>query len=121
VNVDDVAVQQMVDESVEHAFEDLAARRWIEASLKAKELISATQKALKDCAGELEPNYLAQVEKALQRVQALVKREEPSNEQADLKELQSACSSLDDETRPMAEVLMDRAMEALLRKRGMIQ
>ena len=36
VDVDDAAVQQMVEESVEHAFEDLAARRWMEAKLKAK-------------------------------------------------------------------------------------
>ena len=35
VDVDDAAVQKMVEESVEHAFEDLAARRWIEARLKA--------------------------------------------------------------------------------------
>ncbi len=34
VDVDDAAVQQMVEESVEHAFEDLAARRWIEGRLK---------------------------------------------------------------------------------------
>ena len=44
VDVDDAAVQKMVEESVEHAFEDLAARRWIEARLKAGELISATRK-----------------------------------------------------------------------------
>src|SRR5207249_231968 len=42
VDVDDAAVQQMVEESVEHAFEDMAARRWVEAKLKANELISAT-------------------------------------------------------------------------------
>ena len=33
VDMDDAAVQQMVEESVEHAFEDLAARRWIEAAV----------------------------------------------------------------------------------------
>src|SRR6266436_2620079 len=38
VDVDDAAVQQMVEESVEHAFEDLAARRWVEAKLKANQL-----------------------------------------------------------------------------------
>jgi len=45
VDVDDAAVQKMVEESVEHAFEDLAARRWVEARLKADQLISATRKA----------------------------------------------------------------------------
>src|SRR5258706_6043264 len=37
VDVDDAEVQRMVEESVEHAFEDLAARRWIEAKLRAHE------------------------------------------------------------------------------------
>jgi molecular chaperone DnaK len=120
VNVDDAAVQQMVEESVEHAFEDLAARRWIEAKLKAKELISATSKALKDCAGDLEPNYKSQVEDALRKLETLAALEEPSTETAELKQLQSACAALDEITKPMAEVLMDRAMEVLLRKKGLI-
>ena len=45
MDVDDAAVQQMVEESVEHAFEDLAARRWVEAKLKADALVAATRKA----------------------------------------------------------------------------
>src|SRR5207237_4273097 len=46
VDVDDAAVEQMVEESVEHAFEDLAARRWIEAKLKAGQLLEATRTGL---------------------------------------------------------------------------
>ena len=53
--MDDAAVQKMVEESVEHAFEDLAARRWIEARLKAEALISATRKGLTECGAELSP------------------------------------------------------------------
>ena len=45
VNVDDAEVQRMVEDSVEHAFEDMAARRWVEARLKANDLICATRKA----------------------------------------------------------------------------
>src|SRR5437870_8432717 len=41
VDVDDAAVQRMVEESVEHAFEDIAARRWVEARLKAGRLVAA--------------------------------------------------------------------------------
>ncbi len=37
VDVDDAKVQKMVEESVEHAFEDMAARRWIETKLRAQE------------------------------------------------------------------------------------
>jgi len=38
-----------------------------------------------------------------------------------LKQLQSAVAALDEITKPLAELLMDRAMEAMLRKRGLIQ
>src|SRR5206468_9646448 len=37
VDVDDAEVQQMVEESVEHAFDDLRARQWLEAKLRAGE------------------------------------------------------------------------------------
>jgi molecular chaperone DnaK len=116
VDVDDAAVQQMVEESVEHAFDDLAARRWIEAKLKANELIAATRKGLVDCADELDADYKWQVEAALRNVENVA----GSDESADLKALQSAISALDEATRPMAEMLMDKVMEAMLRKRGAI-
>ncbi|HYG35631.1 MAG TPA: Hsp70 family protein [Clostridia bacterium] len=121
VDVDDTAVQQMVEESVEHAFEDMAARRWVEAKLKAQELIPATRKALADCAGELEPDYQSQVESALRRVEAAVAKEDPDTKMGDATELKAACAALDEVTKLLAEILMDRAMEALLRKRGVIQ
>src|SRR5205823_1437100 len=77
VDVDDTAVQQMVEESVEHAFEDLAARRWIEAKLKAGQLMTATRKGLADCADELGADYRSQVEAALGGVTAALAGENP--------------------------------------------
>jgi molecular chaperone DnaK len=121
VNVDDQAVQQMVEESVEHAFEDLAARRWIEARLKAQELISATRKGLADCASELDLAYQGQIEVAVSDVEAILgvgDDAEPSAEK--LAALQKSCAALDEVTKPMAELLMDRAMETLLRKKGVL-
>jgi molecular chaperone DnaK len=120
VDVDDVAVQQMVEESVEHAFEDLAARRWVEAKLKAKELLQATRKGLADCA-ELDADYRSRVEAALGHVDEALSTEAPNAETGDLKTLQSACSALDEITKPLAELLMDKAMEAMLRKRGVLK
>lgn len=117
VNVDDAAVQQMVEEAVEHAFEDLAARRWIEAKLKADELIAATRKGLVDGADEIDQPYRNRIEEALARVEKSMVDESPDRQGGDLKELQAACAALDEVTRPLAEVLLDRAMEALLRKR----
>jgi molecular chaperone DnaK len=121
VDVDDAEVQKMVEESVEFAFEDMAARRWVEAKLKAGELILAAQKALKDCASEFDASYLSQVEAALKSVQAILADENTETKTGDVKALQSACAALDETTKPLAEFLMDKAMEALLRKRGIIQ
>jgi molecular chaperone DnaK len=121
VDVDDAAVQQMVEESVEHAFEDLAARRWVEAKLKAKELLQATRKGLADCVDELDADYRAQVEAALVRVDVALSTEAPNAETGDLKGLQAACAALDETTKPLAELLMDKAMEAMLRKRGVLK
>ena len=120
VDVDDAAVQQMVEESVEHAFDDLAARRWIEAKLKATELIRATRQGLTDCTSELETNYVARVEAALLGVEAALATEHAGSHTGDPQALQAACAALDVTTQPLADLLMDKAMEALLRKRGAI-
>ena len=120
VDVDDAAVQQMVEESVEHAFEDLAARRWIEAKLKADELISATRKGLADCAGELDSTYTNTVEASISGVESALKSESNETKIGDAKRLQAACAALDKATKPLAELLMDKATETLLRKRGIV-
>jgi molecular chaperone DnaK len=120
VDVDDAAVQKMVEESVEHAFEDLAARRWIEAKLKANELIHATRKGMADCAGDLSTEYRAQLESALKKLEAVLAEANSDSGPGDVKPLQSAIAALDEVTRPLADLLMDRAMEALLRKRGLV-
>ncbi len=120
VDVDDAAVQQMVEESVEHAFEDLAARRWVEAKLKANELITATCKGLATCADELEADYKKSVEAVFAEIEAVLASENPDTKIGDVKKLQVACAALDEATKPLAELLMDKAMEAMLKKRGLI-
>jgi molecular chaperone DnaK len=120
VDVEDSAVQKMVEESVEHAFEDLAVRRWVEAKLKANETLAATKNALAGCADEIEKDYRAQLESAAHEVEKVLLEESPDGS-GDLKKLQSAIFALDEITRPLAEFLMDKAMEAMLRKRGLIQ
>ena len=121
VNVDDAAVQQMVEESVEHAFEDMKARQWIETKLRAEETVLAARKGLAQCPGELDPAYQQQVEQALAEVQAALAAEAPDTKTGDLKRLKAAQAALDEATRPLADLLMDRAMAEMLRKRGLIQ
>jgi molecular chaperone DnaK len=120
VDVDDASVQKMVQESVEHAFEDLAARRWVEARLKADALTAATRKGLTECASELSANYRAQVEAALGGVETALASEDANAKTGDAKQLLAACAALDEATKPLADLLMDKATDALLRNRGVI-
>ena len=121
VDVDDAAVQQMVEESVEHAFTDLAARRWIETKLRANETLAATRNALADSAGQMEAGAREKIEAAARGVEAALNAENAASGSGDLKQLQMAVAALDEATRPLADLLMDKAMESLLRKRGLIQ
>jgi len=120
VDVDDTAVQKMVEESVEHAFDDLAARRWIEAKLKANETLAATRKALADFGAEIGIDCRRPIESAARDVEAALATEF-SGGSGDLKTLQSSVATLDEATKPLADFMMDRAMETILRKRGLIQ
>lgn len=120
VDVDDDAVQQMVEESVEHAFEDLRARQWVEAKLRAQETLTATRKGLEDCRDDVSVEYDAQVEEALKQVEAVLRTEDAATGFGDLVKLKESVRQLDEITRDLAEVMMDKAMEAMLRKRGLI-
>ena len=120
VDVTDTEVQRMVEESVEHAFEDLAARRWIEAKLKAQEVLTAAQTGLAECAAELENGYRVQVEAAIHELTTALATEQATTQTGDLPRLKSAHTALDAATQPLADVLMDKAMEAMLRQRGAI-
>ena len=79
--------------------------------------------------GELERSMvsLAEVEKALATEAGVQDSACPDDtlkrelQPGDLKKLQAALAVLDDVTKPLANLLMDRAMEAMLRKRGLIQ
>src|SRR5579872_2268092 len=120
VDVDDAEVQRMVEESVEHAFDDMAARRWIEATLRARETLSATRKGLADCASEIEAGYRGQILAALRAVESALATENAETKTGDTGRLQQASAALDEATKPLADFMMDKAMEAVLRKRGLI-
>ncbi len=121
VDVDDAKVQKMVEESVEHAFEDMAARRWIETKLRAQETVAATRKGLAECPAELDAGDKAKIEAALQAVEELLAAEKSETQGGDVPGLKAALSALDEATQPLADLMMDRAIEAMLRKRGLLQ
>lgn len=120
VDVDDAAVQQMVEESVEHAFDDMRARQWVEAKLQAMQTLDAARKGLAQHRTELAGELQAKIESAIARVQKVLSTEELNTQSGDPRALKTAVAELDEASRPLAELMMDHAMETLLRKRGVL-
>lgn len=121
VDVEDEDVQKMVEESVEHFFDDVRARQWVEAKLKATETVAATRSALMECDDEVEETYRREVERALGEVENCLAAEDSATQIGDPAKLKASTAALDEATKPLADLLMDKAMDAMLRKRGLIQ
>ena len=119
VEVDDAEVQQMIEESVEHAFDDIEERRWIEAKLRAEQTGAATRKGLESLGGELAADQRGAIESALAAVESLL-AQRGRDEAVTAAELKEANGNLDDATQPLAELMMDRVMAEMLEKRGVL-
>ncbi len=120
VDVDDAEVQKMVEESVEHAFDDMKARQWVEEKIKAGTNISATRSTMAQYNSELEPEYRKQIEDVLAEIEKVLEMEQPRTKTGDPRKLKEANEKLNEVTKPLADYAMDKAMEAMLRKKGLI-
>ncbi len=112
VDVSDEKVEQMVAESLEHAFDDMAQRQWIETSQKSKTLVEATRTGLDRLGVNLPADERAQIQKLMAAVEAALATNE-------LPRLKAANTALDQGTQNLANLLMDAALEEALRQRGM--
>ena len=119
VDVDDDDVQQMIEESVEHAFDDIEERRWVEAQLRAEQTTEATRKGLETYGGELPEEQGAEIETALAEVAALLTEKEKGGP-VTAASLKDSNARLDSATQPLAELMMDRVMEQMLENRGIL-
>jgi molecular chaperone DnaK len=121
VDVDDADVQKMVEESVEHAFDDLKARQWIEEKIKAGTNLTATRQTMAQYINELEVDYKKQIEAVIEELEKVLETEDPKTKFGDPRKLKEANAKLDEVTKPLADFAMDKAMEAMLRKKGLIE
>ena len=119
VDVDDSEVQQMIEESVEHAFDDIEERRWIEARLRAEQTIDATRNGLEVYGSELLEKQRTEIKSAMAEVAALFAKKETGGK-ISANSLKESNSRLDLVTQPLAELMMDRVMEQMLDKRGIL-
>jgi molecular chaperone DnaK len=120
VDVTDADVQRMVEESVEHAFDDLRARQWIEAKIRAGETLTATRKTMADYDADLDAEYKQQLLDAMTRVESVLAQENSRTKTGDPIQLKEVTSELDEITKPLAEHAMDQVMEAMLQQRGLL-
>ncbi|MEN8865487.1 MAG: Hsp70 family protein [Akkermansiaceae bacterium] len=106
VDVQEAKVEQMVSESVEFAFEDMNARVFEEARLKAEELLPAVGVALEQAGEFLNEVEIAEIQDARIRVEKAIKERKVA-------ELKVSVEQLDDVTESLAAMLVQKATEAL--------
>jgi hypothetical protein len=82
--------------------------------------LTATRKALTDLGVEIENDCREKIESAAREVESDLAAENSSGS-GDLKKLEASVAALDEATKPLADFLMDKAMEAMLRRRGLLQ
>jgi molecular chaperone DnaK len=107
VDVDDAAVEAMVSESVEHAFEDMAERVFTEARMKAEELLPAVEAVLNQ--GLALADERGEIEAAATAVKAALAGRAANP-------LKAAVQRLDSATEALAARLVEQAMDAALER-----
>ncbi|HEX4629585.1 MAG TPA: Hsp70 family protein, partial [Chthoniobacterales bacterium] len=105
VDVSDEAVEAMISDSLEHAFEDMSERVWTETALKAEEMLRAVDAAFAQVGDGIEPSEKKTIERAAANVrEALAQR--------DARKLQSANNALDEATQSLAATIVEKAMRS---------
>jgi molecular chaperone DnaK len=105
VDVSDEAVEKMLEESLEHAFEDMSGRVFTEAKLKSDEMLPAVRTALERVGAQLSEEERAQVGSAMREVEAAVVSGEAQR-------LKRANAALDESTQRLATLLVEQALAA---------
>jgi molecular chaperone DnaK len=103
--VSDEAVEKMLEDSLEHAFEDMNARIYTEAKLKAEEMLPSVEKAVALVGEKLSVADLQAIRDAMTAVESAIQ----SNSAQPLKK---AVAALDDATQALATLLIESAMSA---------
>ena len=104
VDVSDEAVEAMLAESLEHAFEDVSERVWTETKLKAEEMLAAVDSAM-----QLVGDKIDTLEK--KKILALADELRGAIESRQTQQLKKATEALDTATQDLAALVVERAMK----------
>jgi molecular chaperone DnaK len=114
IDVEDEQVEAMISESVDYAIEDMNERIWTEAKIKAEELLPAVDEALAQLGSDVPEAEAAAIQMAAKAV-----RLELNNSAHDARALKAANSALDDATQSLAVLIVERAMDEALARKGL--
>lgn len=103
VEVSDEAVEAMLAGSLEHAFEDMDARIFTEARLKAEEMLPAVEAAFEQLGSELSPQEIGEIRAKASEVKSAMESKETIR-------LKQAIAALDNATQTLATKLLEKAM-----------
>ncbi|MFZ4589104.1 MAG: Hsp70 family protein [Terrimicrobiaceae bacterium] len=103
VELSDEAVEKMLGDALDHAFEDMDERVFTEAKMKAEEMLPAVEAALEALGGAVDGETRVQV----LELSAKARESLAAKNAADLKNL---LTELDRATEPLAAMLVERAM-----------
>ena len=103
VDVSDEVVETMIGDSVEHALEDMGDRQFVEARLKAEEMLPAIEMALVKIGDQIPSADRVRIDALTGEVQAAIGS-------ADLPQLKSLLTELDDATQELATRLLESLM-----------
>jgi molecular chaperone DnaK len=103
VDVSDEAVEAMLADSLEHAFEDVNERIWTETRMKSEEMLSAVDSALKLVADGIDAAEQ-------HRIRGLAAAVRAALEARDLATLKEENKALDEGTQALAAIVIERSM-----------
>ncbi len=103
VDVSDEAVESMIADSLEHAFEDMSERVWTETRLKAEEMLAAVAQAFAIAGKKISPNEKRIIEEKAQAVREALETHE-------VLKLKSANAGLDEATQELAALIVEQVL-----------
>jgi len=107
VDVSDEAVEAMISESLEHAFDDMSERVWTETKLKAEEMLSAVDAAFAQMGAAIDAAEKEMIERAAAQVREALATH-------DARKLQAANGALDGVTQSLAAAIVEKAMRTAM-------
>jgi molecular chaperone DnaK len=103
IEVSDEAVEKMLGDSLEHAFEDMDERIFTEAKLKADEMLPAVDSALEALGNDVPAEIRAAISDLVQKIRTALEARSTSN-------LKTLLRELDTLTEPLATALLEKTL-----------